>query len=213
VGLLWKALDHRKAEVLQFKQSYMLSGAAGTLRNALVDGCSTGDVLKVLQTVSGDDGVVGCASRSISACGANRISSVKDLRSRWPAVRRSVQIKASLHDAAEPGLMSTILAGLVSSLKVSEWASLKVGQSPKTARTLDVHLAAIDSAVATGKLLDVATLLEELLKFARVGHVADDFAQAVKARVLAEQTVQLMHAHAAALATLSEGSVATSAGE
>jgi hypothetical protein len=207
---LQNSLESRKAEVVQCKLSYALTGAAGSLHNALKQGCKTNDMVEVLDGVPDTDECVACVKKSLAACGADKVSSVKELQSRWPAVRQSVQIKASLNHEAVPGLLSTLLVRVVTALKVSEWASVRIGLAGQTAHTLDVHLAAIDDAIRTGNLHDVATLLEELWKFSHVGHVADDFTVAVKARVVAEQALNLLLAHAFALATLPETPAAAS---
>lgn len=207
---LQTSLDSRKSEVAQCQLSFVLSGAAGSLHNALRQGCSTKEMVEVLDGIPGADGFVACVKKSLSSCGTEKVSSVKELQSRWPAVRRSVQIKANLHNQSQPGLLSTLLARMVSALKVSEWASVRVGSAGQTAHTLDVHLSAIDDAVTAGNLQDVATLLEEMWKYSHIGHVADDFTLAVKARVVAEQALNLVHAHAFALATLPETPAAAS---
>lgn len=194
----------------QFQLSYVLAGAAGNLHSSLQQGCSTHEVIEVLESAASGDGFVDCVKKSLSSCATEKISSVKELQSRWPAVRRSVQIKANMHSEARPGLLSTSLARAVAALKVSEWASVRVGAAGQTAHTLDVHLAAVDDAISVGNLGDVAVLLEELWKFSSVGHVADDFTVAVKTRVVAEQALNLLHAHAFALATLPEVSATTS---
>ena len=207
---LQTSLDSRKSEVAQCQLSYVLAGAAGSLHLALKQGCAANEMVQVLDGVPGSDTFVACVKKSLSACGTGKVASVQELQSRWPAVRRSVQIKATLHNEAHPGLLSTLLARSVSALKVSEWASVRVGSAGQTAHTLDVHLAAIDDAMAVGNLRDVATLLEELWKYSHVGHVADDFTVAVKARVVAEQALNLVQSHAFALATLPEAPVAAS---
>lgn len=196
------SLDSRKSEVTQCQLSYVLAGAAGSLALSLRQGCRAVELVEVLDSVPGSDAFVTCVKNSLSACDTDQVASVQELQARWPAVRRSVQIKANLHNEAQPGLLSTLLARSVSALKVSEWASVRVGSAGQTAHTLDVHLAAIDDAVKVGNLRDVATLLEELWKYSHVGHVADDFALAVKARVVAEQALHLVQSHAFALATV-----------
>jgi hypothetical protein len=83
-------------------------------------------------------------------------------------------------------------------VQVSERAGVHVAGA---ARTVELQLAAIDEAVATGDLACAAALLEGLPAAVRCGcGAAQAFARAARTRALAEQSTVLLNAHASLLA-------------
>eukprot|EP00892_Ulva_mutabilis_P007498 jgi/Ulvmu1/511/UM001_0519.1 len=193
-----EGLRQRAAELHQTDAAYVVTGAITAVRNAVAAGCPTERVVELLRSADGEDAVVHAARESLVATAAPRVPTVQELQARWPAVRRSVQIKASMRRDANPGILSTMLAGLASRVKVSEWATLRVAKGGQ-GRSLDAQLAAIDECVAEGQLADVAVLLDELQAFLHMDHVADSFSSAVKAKALVDQALELLQAHACAM--------------
>lgn len=191
-----EGLGKRAAEVQRTDAAYVVTGAITAVRNAVAAGGPTELVVELLASAEKGDAVVHAVRESLVATAAPRVPSVAELRARWPAVRRSVQVKAALRRDAHPGILSTMLAGFVSQVKVSEWAAVRVGGG---LRTLDAQLAAIDECIEQGRVQDVAVLLDELQAFLHMDHVADSFSSAVKAKALADQALELLQAHACAM--------------
>lgn len=197
VSRLREGLAQRAEEVSRSDAAYAVAGAVSAVRSAMAGGCAMEHVLQLLTCAERGDAVVRAARVSLAGAAAPRVATVPELQARWPAVRRSVQVKAAVRSGERAGILSTLLAGAAARMKVSEWASVRVGGGGK-GRTLDAQLAAIDECMAEGRLQDVAVLLDELQAFLHMDHVADSFSGAVKAKALADQALELLQAHACA---------------
>ena len=119
VNALQLALDARTEQLRGSERAHRVAAAVYAMAGALLRGGAVGSEVAALARDAGGDALVAAAVANLpeAAAGAGA-PTVAQLQARWPAVQRAMRVAAALGDEAQPGLLSTALAGVAARLKV-----------------------------------------------------------------------------------------------
>lgn len=194
VDALGVVLRQKSKEAKKSHYVHKLSSAVAVMRNALESGQSLKEPLLLLsQQCRGDDGGGDDGDPLVAVAVATLAAAPIELSTTTPLPTR-VQIKEDFREikrmCGELSLIPEGKGGLLSLATAKVAAALKVNP-----------LSEVERELTDGKLVEAVALLEAVTKETAAAPEVAVWARTVRARALAEQTAQMLAAHAAAISS------------
>lgn len=221
VNALSKAFSLRSDERMQSHTAHRITTGVLALTTALETGRPFVGELAVLKRAAraSSDPLLQAAVLSLEAslaavdeglglpAAVRGLPTLPQLMDRFADVRRAAVTLAVLPEGQTPGILTYGLARLASMLKVSERASVLLVSSATSAAPdtpglgggVDGAMARAERLLVEGRISEAAQLVEGVTRHTAAHVAVGPWLEGLKARAMADQTVELLKAHATCL--------------
>jgi len=202
VNALGVALDSRGWEQERHHSAHMVAVSTFALEAALAQGAPfTAQLGALLQAAPGEP-LLHAAARALPPHLAEKgAPTLTQLFDGFEEVKQVVRSQALLPvSEGEAGPLSGAVSTLAGWLRVEEEAGVPVlGASPSQPQGVEAVLAATRTHLKAGQLMQAAAVLDEAAQGTAFAHPVQKWASGVRDRVMVEQTIKLLQAHATAI--------------